>query len=1384
MASPSARLSLSAASLSVLASLLALQGAMAGETAAGFLAADPSAEKMGTEARAAFALAKKLASATLILPSGDGAFVDPGGKPVALKRFRVLWHHQGDSTDQKTAIYHARSLEALRRYANAGGGLLLSGAALAMVHPLGIDSARPRLGNPGRDRYVAQLLPVETSHPILAGLAALGVALDPSVGGNPRASGVAVTDAGYPAYADFLGSGGPHRGMVLARAASGAENPLVEYEVGKGRVIVMGWRLPHYAHSPNAHRANLERLTANILTYLGTASQWRKVVVKAAPPPKPTATPAVSVDQWRALDMAVRDLIATFGERYPKGPEHLARLQALRRARDALADEGKPGAKLAKLTADFRSLRREALLANPLLSFDRLLVVRRSPRHMGLPANWQSNSSLPRKGFDNDIAVLSDLRGAGTLTSLYKPKGGAFVGDVDLHFDADRLLFSSIGTGGRWQVLEIRVDPSTGLRAGGTGLRELPLITQPDVDNYDACYLPDGRIVFSSTAPFVGVPCVYGGSHVTNLYLLGTDGSIRQLTADQDHDWCPTVANDGRVLYLRWEYTDIPHSNSRRLFLMDPDGTAQMACYGTNSYFPNSFFYARPIPGHPTQVVGIATGHHGVARLGRLLILDPARGRREADGVVQEIPGWGKTVEPIIYDALVNGVWPQFLHPYPLSDKHFVVAARPHGRAPWGIYLVDVFDNMLLLKEQAGTALLEPLPLRTTARPPAIADKVNTSRTDAVVYLSDIYEGAGLEGIPRGTVKKLRLFTYHFSYQGVGGLLGSIGMDGPWDIKRVLGTVPVEPDGSAAFRVPACTPIAVQPLDERGQALQLMRSWFTAMPGEVLSCVGCHERTNTGPPNLQPLAIRRPPSDIQPWHGPVRGFAFHREVQPVLDRHCVRCHNGSASLTTGGEPRPDGRQIPDLRGTEIVQDWQSKIAGHVNAKVGGKFSVAYVALHRFVRRPGIESNIRLLTPMEYSANTTELAQKLRKGHHGVQLDADAWDRLYTWIDLNAPYHGTWTEIAGAGRVARQRDRRRAMSKLYAGIDVDPEAIVPTSYKPPAEGSRQSAVGSRQEKAVAPECPGWPFHAAEATRRQAALGPARRTIDLGSGITLELVRIPAGEFVMGDPEGHQDERPLTRVKVSGFWMGRCEITNEQFAVFDPRHDSRVESMHGYQFGIHGYRVNKPRQPAVRLSWHQARAFCRWLGERTGERVELPTEAQWEYACRAGTATPLWYGGLDTDFAPFANLGDAKLREFALDTYIRVRLVASPNQYDDWVPKDARFNDGGFVSVEAGRYRANPWGLHDMHGNVWEWTRTALRPYPYRDGDGRSAPSAPGDKVVRGGSWYDRPMRCRSAFRLAYPPYQCVFNVGFRVVLGPAATTASAPSHPSAEGGGLR
>jgi formylglycine-generating enzyme required for sulfatase activity len=229
------------------------------------------------------------------------------------------------------------------------------------------------------------------------------------------------------------------------------------------------------------------------------------------------------------------------------------------------------------------------------------------------------------------------------------------------------------------------------------------------------------------------------------------------------------------------------------------------------------------------------------------------------------------------------------------------------------------------------------------------------------------------------------------------------------------------------------------------------------------------------------------------------------------------------------------------------------------------------------------------------------------------------------------------------------------------------------------------------------------------------------------------------------------------------MGVCEVTNRQFARFDRRHDSRFESKNGYQFGVTGFALNLPHQPVVRVSFNEAMAFCRWLCQRTGERVTLPTEAQWEYACRAGTDSATWYGNLDADFSARANLADAKLQHFATDPYTVYKPLGKFTKYDDWIPRDGRYNDGGLVTIQVGQYQPNPWQLHDMHGNVAEWTRTNYWPYPYNLEDGRDAGTGDGKKVVRGGSWRDRPHRCRSAFRLAYPAWQKVYNVGFRVVL---------------------
>ncbi|MAG94677.1 MAG: hypothetical protein CMJ48_13160 [Planctomycetaceae bacterium] len=1300
-----------------------------------FLVGNASPETWGPETKAAYDLLQKLGTTRVIVPAAKGKFVDSAGNDVDPQQFRVVWIHAGDSIKQ-TNVLKSKSIAALRKLVSEGRGLLLSGAALALVERLGIEQAHPRVGGPGNDRSEAALVPIETKHPVFANLKLEG-------------SVARISDAGHPAFADFHGTGGPADGMLLARTPGGSEHPLVEYEVGKGRVIAMGWRLPHYANAKNAHRANLERLTENLLAYLGDSKRWQKVEIKHTVRLAGQRTePGVPEDEWQALERGVRDLAASFPREYTRGAEFLTQLKALKAAHDEAIGKGDKldaGAKfrLEEIVETFEELHRDALLANPLLNFEELLLVKRgssSPK-LGLPMNWQGNCSLPKSGFDDEVAVLSPVRPEGELRVVHHPEEGRFVGDVELHFDGEKLLFSSVGSHDRWQVFEVNID--------GTGLRQVTVGAEPDIDSYDACYLPSGDIIFSSTAGFCGVPCVKGSDHVANLYLMDEHGkNVRQLTFDQDHDWCPTLLPNGRVLYLRWEYSDIPHFASRILFHMNPDGTEQMEYYGSNSYWPNSMFFARPIPGKPTQFAAVISGHHDVPRMGELVLFDSAKGRHEADGVVQRIPGFGQKVEPVLRDGLVKASWPKFLHPWPLSDKYFIVSAQKGPNANWGIYLVDVFDNMTLLKETPGYAMLEPIPLRKTQRPPVVPNRVREEQSDAVVYIEDIYAGPGLEGIPRGTVENLRLFTYHFAYHGMGGQVNRVGLDGPWDIKRIMGSVPVEADGSVRFRIPANTPISVQPLDDEGQALQLMRSWFVGMPGEQVSCVGCHERQDRAPGNRSTDALARSVSEIAPWYGRERGFSFKREVQPVLDQHCVGCHNG--------QPSPDGTALADLRAHPPVRAG-SPSAGYNN---GSLFSPSYLELRRFVRAPTIESDMHLLPPMDFHADTTRLMQMLRKGHHAVELDHEAWDRLVTWIDLHAPAHGTWHEIVGEKLVASQRERRRLMTKRYAGRDADPEAIhaTITNTKPTAPPTLAAVYTRSTQKP--PRVAGWPFDAKQAQRLQhAEQAESRQTVTLGEDIALDLMRIPAGEFVMGSADGHPDERPMHAVRIEKpFWMGRFEVTNEQFAQFNAEHDSRLEHGDFLQFSHQerGYLLNQPTQPVVRVSQHQATAFCRWLSEKTGRTFRLPSEAEWEYACRAGTAGALSFGGLQDDFSKHANVADVNLKRVDNFRPWSLPVGAIPT----WRPADDRFDDAFRVSAPVGTYAPNPWGLCDMHGNVAEWTTTSYAPYPKA---GASSVASDNDRaVVRGGSWYDRPKHCRSAFRQSYRPFQRIYDVGFRVV----------------------
>jgi formylglycine-generating enzyme required for sulfatase activity len=263
------------------------------------------------------------------------------------------------------------------------------------------------------------------------------------------------------------------------------------------------------------------------------------------------------------------------------------------------------------------------------------------------------------------------------------------------------------------------------------------------------------------------------------------------------------------------------------------------------------------------------------------------------------------------------------------------------------------------------------------------------------------------------------------------------------------------------------------------------------------------------------------------------------------------------------------------------------------------------------------------------------------------------------------------------------------------------------------------------------------------------------------MSIQLVRIPAGRFVMGDTsgDGDPDEWPPSIVTIDcDFWIGRCEITNAQFWHLYPEHSSGVFTKRQIDRDGPGIQLDSPHQPALRLSWDEAMAFCRRLSEMTGRHVTLPTEAQWEYAARAGTMTPLSYGDMSTDFSPWANMADRSLACLYAESAGVANLQPIPSAMDR--------DDQAIGTADTASYQANAWGLFDMHGNVAEWTRTRYASYPYDADDGRNAvdPTVAFEKrVVRGGSFYDRPVRCRSSHRRAYPSWQAVHDVGFRIVI---------------------
>jgi formylglycine-generating enzyme required for sulfatase activity len=489
---------------------------------------------------------------------------------------------------------------------------------------------------------------------------------------------------------------------------------------------------------------------------------------------------------------------------------------------------------------------------------------------------------------------------------------------------------------------------------------------------------------------------------------------------------------------------------------------------------------------------------------------------------------------------------------------------------------------------------------------------------------------------------------------------------------------------------------------------------------------------------------------LAPWYGKPRPFAFAHEVFPVLEKHCAGCHDGPAAVGPRSNPS--------------FHDPQT----------------AYNTLHPYIHRAGVESDMTLLTPMEYHASTSPLVQMLEKGHYGVKLadlDREARERIYCWIDLNVPNRGNWDPPQY--NQCDQQKRRCELQKAFANNPVDPEAEFQAAQ---ADFQNRKPVAFVAPPPVEPIKPDgltakdFPRTEVEARQMQeAAPSGATKTIDLGGGATMTLTWIPAGEFILGSQDGAPDERPRSVVRIERpFWMATTEVTNGQYAQFDPEHDTRYIDMHYMDHVVPGHIANHPNQPVARVSWHEARRFCQWMTQKTGLAVSLPTEAQWEWAARAGSQTQFYYGTMETDFSPFANLADQSLRWYRMGfdgpSALQRRYEYPPEM--NFPLHDERFRDRWHVVDYVGQNTANAWGLFDMVGNVSEWTRSVYRPYPYDETDGRNDETLAECRSVRGGSWADRPADAGSSVRRAFEPWQRVHDVGFRVMVEDVAPAIAA------------
>lgn len=693
---------------------------------------------------------------------------------------------------------------------------------------------------------------------------------------------------------------------------------------------------------------------------------------------------------------------------------------------------------LEKLYYEIRNLKRECMFNDPDIDFSDILCID-NPYPKGPEPTHEVRTRTENSAvYGGRLMVLHGLSpDAGTTQLAPQPGVSASFWRPDISFDGKKVLFSMRDSLNKaYSIYETGIE--------GKGYRR---VTESDYNDLDPIYAPDGNIIFSTSRANQLLRCGGGGYRMSTLARCDKNGNnIYFISSNIDADFTPAFLPDGRVLYTRWEYIDKSVFRIQSLWTVNPDGTDPQTYWGNQSRWPDMLVNARPIP-NSSEILFSGAAHHDIFG-GPLGIVNYKEGTNYPDGLYKltnHIP-WAEVgngpAEKFYNDKYsVPECYMAFQTPYPVSKNYILVSARKGTKMTtvrernlpnFDLYLMD-FDGNMELIYRGKYNVFYGQPVRPRPVPPAIPSSVKwpgkmlTASQEAewgTLYSSDVYEESG---IPRGMAKYLRILevepqTYSDGcrtqdeekqsfieqgampyYHGYGETVVSLLMDDA--TKRVWGTVPVEEDGSVNFKVPPVKGIYFQLLDEKGRALQTMRSSTHVMPGETRGCYGCHKTKVRTPSGIRKIALKRKPSEITPPAWGDSTVSFARFVQPVLDRNCIQCHGGSkpkGNLDLSHKTAPNTPITwPYVKlvfgdNPKTADEWaQKSIAGciipyHVYSNTEDKY-------------PTEETVVPAMTALSYRSKLIEIATSGK--HHDVKVTPEEEAKLVAWVDALCPFLG-------------------------------------------------------------------------------------------------------------------------------------------------------------------------------------------------------------------------------------------------------------------------------------------------------------------------------------------------------------------------------------------